>query len=158
MVVCNHVFCWHDKNSCRIHTFKLDVHHIPITSSGICTNMLVLFLLVSQTTFKSPLFFTMHATLYSLKCMDFFWLHRALYLSGESRLLTLSPLQKCSEDEQNYYWVSYHCHTVFYHSYLETQWYVKIMLFVPSPSLKVIQQQMHSSSSALPVQDKLQEG
>lgn len=31
------------------------------------------------------------------------------------------------------------------------------MLFVPSPSLKVIQQQMYSSSSAFPVQDKLQE-
>lgn len=145
-------FWWHDKNLCIIHTVKLDVqvHDIPITSSGICTNILVPFLVVPHTRFKSPVFFC-HVTLSSLKGMDFFLFRRALWLSEESRLFILSPLQKCSENAQS----CYHCHTVFYHKYLETQWYVKIMLFVPSPSLKVIQQKMYSSSSAFPVPGKL---
>lgn len=97
LMLCNHLFV-----ATAVHTAKSDVqrHHTQITSSGISTNIHVLFLVVSNIKFKSPVCF-IYVTLHSLKGMDFFLFHRALWLSEESRLLIFPTiadrLRKCTK-------------------------------------------------------------
>ena len=78
----------------------VQLHHTQITSSGICTNIHVLFLVVSNIKFKSSVCF-IYGTLHSLKGMDFFLLRRALWLSEESRLLIFPTIadgfRKCTK-------------------------------------------------------------
>lgn len=102
LMFCNLFFVDNTKNACIIHTTKSDVqlHHTQITSSGIFTNIHVLFLVVSNIKFRSPVCF-IYATLHSLKGMDFFLFHRALWHSEESRLLIFPTIadgfRKCTK-------------------------------------------------------------
>lgn len=102
LTLCNHLFVDTTKNACIIHTTKSDVqlHHTQITSSGICKNIHVLFLVVSNIRFKSPVCF-IYVTLHSLKGMDFFFFHRALWLLEKSRLLIFPTItdefRKCTK-------------------------------------------------------------
>lgn len=101
-MVFNHLLVATMKNACIIHSTKSDVqlHHTQITSSGICTNIYVLFLTVSNIKFKSPVCF-IYVTQHSLKGMDFFLFCVALWLSVESRLLIFPTmadgLRKCAK-------------------------------------------------------------